>query len=48
MKKILIAKQTDKNKWKVLRRYTLEKKDLPAIAIVVLTIGYVTIRCLVG
>ena len=48
MKKYLIAKQTGKNKWKVQRRYTLEKKDLPTLAIVLLTVGYVTIRSLIG
>ena len=48
MKKILIAKQVSKTKWKVYKKYAFGKGDIGTAVIFVVSAGYVIIRSLVG
>lgn len=48
MKKFYKAQETKKNTWKKRTCWQLEGNDIAAIALVVLVVGFVTVRCLIG
>lgn len=48
MKKIIIAKQTSKNRWKAYKKYAFQKSEIAEFIIVIFVVGYVAIRTLIG
>lgn len=48
MRKIIIAKETGKNKYRAYKRYSLEKSEIMGFFLGILIIGYVAVRVLIG
>lgn len=48
MKKIIVAKQTGKNSWKAYKKYAFQKSEIAEFIIMILVVGYVAIRTLIG
>lgn len=48
MKKSYIARETKPNTWRKRTCWKFEKNDIGAIALVVLVVGYVAVRSIIG